>query len=483
MSRRSPLAASLVVAALALAASAAPASADVIRLRTGEAIKGRLIAEKSNENVLVIEDYLSGAIREIAWPAVDPTDRDVLWFDKLGLGARGTGQVYAIKGVELSVLQQGGNTITIRGVIQKTDKPKTVVLKTQTGVVEIAEDRVVGKEETDIDASDVYTPEELYDQILAEGPPQDSRGWKILAQRAEQVGAYAKAKEAWEQVAADPSTLNPQEAQKNIERLTALLKDEDALKTLRDLKNILDSGQFPKVREGIEKFPERHPEASEPVKKKVEDLKKTFEERRKTFLARQCLTRFPKTLQKLIKDKVKAKETPINDVLAWTRKELAEEAFADLAKQLQTAYDPAVTTEETKTLWDARPKRPNSWKTVGYGSGSFIVNPPQIKPPTNNRPQGGNRSGGSGPQVQFKPPPPPTRDTWWASTNERATWVLAFFVENSGLFEIDPKKIKSPCSLCLGEGLIRKALSSGGELAYLCTRCGGSQYDISIRWK
>jgi hypothetical protein len=36
------------------------ASAEVVKLRTGETIKGRVVAERTNENILVVEDYLLG---------------------------------------------------------------------------------------------------------------------------------------------------------------------------------------------------------------------------------------------------------------------------------------------------------------------------------------------------------------------------------------------------------------------------------------
>ena len=95
-----------LLAGVLLVAPARPASADVVRLRTGEAIKGRVIVERSNEQVLVIEDYLSGATREIAWQAVDPTDAEKLQTGKLEFLDHDHGSGYvAIPGERIARLE------------------------------------------------------------------------------------------------------------------------------------------------------------------------------------------------------------------------------------------------------------------------------------------------------------------------------------------------------------------------------------------
>ncbi len=482
--RRLPFAAVLALAALGLSLPARSASADVVRLRTGETIKGRVVVERSNEQILVIEDYLSGAIREIAWQAVDPQDADTLQTDKLFiLDPDHAGGSIAIAGEVVTIRLTGGATAELRGIVE-SEAPAGITVLTRAGKHDITKDRIVSREKTEIDASDVYSPHQLYEMKVAEVNPQDARGHYRVAQYAERAGAYEDAKAEYEQAAADESFLNRDMATKKVEQLTALLKDQQALEDLRLLRETLSSGQFAKVRSGIEKFLETHPEVGEAVKKKLEDLKASFAKTRTTRMSKEAGDRFVKIAQKLIAAKVKPKDTAINDVLGWARKQLPDEAFDELLQALQH-FDSAVTIEETKTFWEGRPKKPNGWKSARYGSGSFIVEPPKIKPPSNqgggNRPQRGG--GGGGPAPTIKIPSPPTRDTWWTDTKERPEWTLAYFVENSGLFEVAPKKEKSQCDLCGGAGLITKALSNGGQLSYLCNRCGGAQYDLTVKFR
>ena len=55
----------LVLAVLLLVAPVCVA--DVVHLRTGEAIKGRPLPAESDEKVLAIEDFLSGSTRRLRW--------------------------------------------------------------------------------------------------------------------------------------------------------------------------------------------------------------------------------------------------------------------------------------------------------------------------------------------------------------------------------------------------------------------------------
>ena len=122
-----------------------------------------------------------------------------------------------------------------------------------------------------------------------------------------------------------------------------------------------------------------------------------------------------------------------------------------------------------------------------YGSGTFIVEPAKLKPPTRRpRPAGSGSGSGSGggaaPPVTI--PKPPTRDQWWAgaAARERAAWVLAYFVEHSELFELGERELR-PCLICNGVGLQSKTFQTGEVLTYLCVRCGGAQNDVVVKYR
>ena len=80
--RRTPLARIAIAALIATTACllATPeGAADVIRLKTGMAVKGTPVQEESDEKTLVVEDYLTGGKRRFVWDVVAKEDYDRLW--------------------------------------------------------------------------------------------------------------------------------------------------------------------------------------------------------------------------------------------------------------------------------------------------------------------------------------------------------------------------------------------------------------------
>ena len=451
---------------------------DVIRLRTGETVKGRVVTERTNEQVLVVEDYLAGAEREIAWGAVDPSDASRLQ-EVLRLGTVGD---VTIPCDILSYKLDDGSVVQVRGVVVK-EEGGVVFLRnrSQKEPLQVRKERVVEREKGECDPQEVYAPEELAETKKGELQPQDARTWLNLAQYCEAVGAWAAAKEAYENAAVDETFLNRKIAQEGAARVEAILRDKEALDTLNALKMAMSAEQWKRVRDGIEGFATKHPSAGDAVKKKLESLKTEFTDRRTKALASLAGRRFEVIVRELVRKRVAPKDAEFNTVQGWIRKECVEEAMASLLAELQKA-DPAVTPEEAKSLWDARPKR--AWRNAKYGSGTRFVEPPKILPKTGVKQQPQQNKGG-GPAPVLKLPEPPSRDDWWhkLTTDERRDFWWAVFVEKSGLFEVDPKKEKKLCDRCQGDGTLSFTMSNGLSATTLCDRCAGARFDLEVRYR
>lgn len=457
------------------------ASAEVVKLRTGETIKGRVVAERTNENILVVEDYLLGGFREIAWGAVDKPDETRIK-ESLGMGGLGDTLVQGV----LIVYRLNVGTTEVRGVIVGQEAGFLLLKNISSkDPLRIPLDKIVSRENIEMDAQEVWPPSEIIAKKREELNPVEARDWFKLAQHAEAVGAYAEAKEAYETAAADEAYLQRSQAQLGVTRMTAVLNDSEAIRTLNDLRNAVSSQLWKRVREGIEGFGAKHPDASEPVKKQLEGLKADFTKKRSAAFADFAGRNLEPIVKRMIELKVRVRDAAFNDIQAWIRKDAIEEGFAELAKRLQEK-DPSVTVEEVKTLFAARPKRPNSFRSARYDSGSFLIEPPQIKPPSGNpRPTQPQKGGNQGPPPNIPTPKPPTRDTWWtdATSDVRRNFWWATFVEKSGLYEVSPKKEKTPCSACDGAGKQSRMLSGGYLQEWLCVRCGGARFDIIIKYR
>ena len=98
--------------------------------------------------------------------------------------------------------------------------------------------------------------------------------------------------------------------------------------------------------------------------------------------------------------------------------------------------------------------------------------------------KGIGKGGNQGPTPTLQLPKPPTHDQWWDTHGpERIGWVIAHFVESSGLFEIAYDLLRSPCKLCLGEGIKTFSTQTGEVVPYLCNRCAGGRYDLTVRYR
>jgi hypothetical protein len=460
--------------------------ADVVKLRTGESIKGRPLPEQSDEEILVIEDYMSGAMRRLSWTVVDPADRDRLqeewqWKNKA---------LAAVMGHRITQRLQDGSTEDVRGLIEKEDETH-YHLRRGGRILKILKSQVEGEpEREEMDPRDIWSPEQLVQNFLKgledEGADLENlttrQHWRV-AEFAEKAGDYETARTHYQACTEDAEFLLLAVAKQRLEGVEKILRDKAALKTLRDIRMALNLKAFRRARERIEGFGELHPEASEPVLAKLEKLKKDFTNRRNEYFQLEAKIQFPKLVLKLIKPKVQEKDVTLSDMTAWTRRELPDEAFKLLAESMAKRDD--VTPEEARAFWENR--RKGGWRTATYGAGTFIVNPPKIKPPKRRRrnrsssSRGGSR--GAGPSITI--PKPPTRDGWWAkaAVKERVQWVMAFFAQNSGLFEVSEEPKWSNCIQCNGEGLESKRLSTGELMQYLCTRCGGAQRDMRVQFR
>jgi hypothetical protein len=471
---------------LACAFLAPAASASVFRLRTGESVKGRPIQERTDDRVLVFEDLLTGSVRTIAWEAIEPADRERVLreLDRLPTAT------YTAPGVRLT-LRVGTEEQELYGVIDREDAA-TVYLVRGGETVPVPKERIAERSDETLDVREVWNPAQLmerYDKDLRakeidptgpEGKPSMDRG-----EYAEYAGALKDALDSYQRAAADQDFADRATAEQRAQRVEALLRDQAALTTLRDLKTKLASDLFKAVAKGLQDFEGKHPNPSEGVLKALEKFKADVKTRREKYMRQQARYQFPRLCVKLIDAKVKERDVKLQDAKQWAKRELAPAAFKALAEKLSAKDE--VTEDEARKFWETRwegiPK--GSWLNASYGSGSFIAYPPKVQPPKPRpAPAGGNKGGNQGPAPTLQLPKPPTQDQWWDTHGpERIGWVMAHFVESSALFEIADDMARSPCKLCLGEGIKTFSTQTGEVVPYLCNRCAGGRYDLTVRYR
>ena len=159
---------------------------------------------------LTVEDYLTGALRRFDWSALDPEDRGRIRRD---WGLEGTGDS-TLAGEVFEIRLDDGSTTEIRGKVERENET-TVFLRKDGEILEVPKSRIVGRDEEELDVRDVYSPEQLMEQLYKDMRADENIDfdnltandhWQI-ASRAEWVGALEVAQEHYAACAADETYL------------------------------------------------------------------------------------------------------------------------------------------------------------------------------------------------------------------------------------------------------------------------------------
>lgn len=364
-------------------------------------------------------------------------------------------------GVRVRFRDPLGNPTEVTGVLER-EESDLLHVRSSERLHEIRRSRVLETTPVELDPRTVFTTQELLERFVARRRAAHPNEPALTARDHWHVALYAVWLEAWEaarehyaRCAADTTFPRHIAAAAQVARIDARLREAAALAVLKQAELDIRIDRFRKARLALETFLVEHPSASEALRARHGLLLKAFALRRTKLLQMRVQGAFGTAVQVLIREKVSEPDVSITDVRAWTRRELPDEAFARVAGALHGLDD--VSPAEAASLWDGR-RRP-LWRRVTYGGGTFVVDP---------APAGGG----------------PSRDAWWsaAAVVERAQWTLAYFVEHSGLYEVQARARRA-CALCRGTGTLTKTLPSGATMTYRCTRCHGLLHEVVLGYR
>lgn len=436
----------------------------IVRLRSGESLKGRLIVERCDEKVFVVQDHLSGAVRALSWTLLEPEDRE-----RLDPRASRHGPlVRPVEGDRLTLRLLDGSRVEVYGRIVEEDDER-VVLWRDGKTIGIRKERIERRSRSEMDPRDIWSPAQLVARFLRDLVEDEGADpANLTAEQHFRLAEYARAAEDHEAArehyaacARDPTFPGAKVATQRLDEVRALLRDRDALATLREARRALALKAFRAARELITGFTDEHPQVSASVRRRLEKAKEEFESRRSAFYRIEIRIHLPKVLRRLIDETVRDQDATLKAAVAWTRRELPETLFETTAARFEKWDD--VTPEEARAFWQDRPR--GTWHTASYGSGTFIVDPPKVR---------------AGAEGRRRDP-----EAWWraASAKERASWLTAWFAEKSELFELSDRMAYTPCSRCSGTGLTHARRADGRAVEVLCARCLGARRDRAVRYR
>ena len=355
-------------------------------------------------------------------------------------------------------------------------------------------------EEREISVFDVYTPEELYQQKLAELQPDDAypESHFDMARWSTKVGMYGEALKHYTKF----SELAPDEKVDYVANQKKRLEILDAQKEIRDAIKLAEKqGRRHRYAECLAYFDEvlAVPNLDQGLRSDVEAKKAKFERRRWKYYAEIVEKEYHRLVTKKInamarsrdiRSKDDEKKLTIDKVMSYLRSEMHKEIVNDLARKHE--LDPK---KEVEKMWEERKSRGK--RTASYGAGTFIVEKGKTGAGRQNartqriqdlqRRFGGRNGRGGNQQGQGNQPKQPrlvTKDEWWEGVDSvrRSFWMRAYYAEKSGKMEVT-NVVQRPCPHCGGTGTIKEVGNQGQVVRLTCPRSHGLKGDRVVTYR
>jgi ribosomal protein S27AE len=476
---------------LVVAAAAVPIAADTVRLKTGRTLHGDIL--NADMDGFQFKRWDNGGSLYMPWSALASSEarrlRSALLPEPVATRA-------TVKALRVITEQQ---TVVEGMVIEET--PEKLVLKLGARKTPIPVKSIKHRVEIELDAEQVFTPDELYELKAAEVDATTVDGNLALAEYALSLGLSAKARGHYEKVK------EIDVAQKD--KIDALLaefdkrqKEAEAKKMKADILVLSKTGKFEQAKELLAKLKDSYAETEatkdlDAVAQKLQADEDLFKTKREEFLRKEIVPAYYESMERLIRRKTAERDVKLETARAYVDSNLETEIKASLASKF------SVKDTDVDKFWSER--QVTQTRSASYGSGTWIIaggqaGPIQMKGPQqqpqqqrSNTSRSGNRTstlerllGGSRstrqPQRQAAPQPQiyklDTAEEWWqgVTSQTRVDWLKAVFAEKA--MKVVQRKERK-CPQCEGQGnVIRVSADSQEELP--CKRCHGTKTEVTV---
>ncbi len=306
-------AAAAVVAVVSIAGLSGTARAERVLLRSGEAVFGEVDVARSDETTLVFEDYLAGGRRALEWDAVDAADMERLLY----AGSTSWVSDDVVPG-ERVVYRSSDGIAEVRGVVERVERGVLYLrILASRSPAPIALAAVVSREPIGLDPAEIGTIDDLFAARRDALTPLDAGKRLRLAAYGERIGAFEESLHAYERAASDVACPLRAVARAGVTRMTMRVVEQRALRELAELRADLAERRWQRVRDGIDAFAGRHPDASDAVRQELAGLRAGFAARRLAFFAREAGRQLEPIVRELIEHRVAVPAIGFNDVQAW----------------------------------------------------------------------------------------------------------------------------------------------------------------------
>jgi hypothetical protein len=433
----------------------AGAFAEQIELANGGTMQGNVRAAESTDDALALELFETGGVVLVRWDHIEESRRKQIKED-LGFGSPTDVDEILVDGHEL-LLTNGTRDTGL--VLNEAQKDQPLRLQTSTGEKTYPRENIAKVTATQVPGLLVHTPAQLYQILRDKNPPESARAHKDLGLKCMQIGALPQAREHLNTARGDDAfmKLEGRVVDGLLRDLDILEKSAGAREMVTQIEIAIRSRRWNDAKTKLEDLAKQY--TDETVRKKIRfSLLETKVMRgRDDHFRAELPRRVQKTMLALIDAKAKERkairenpDAPRSSAPVGTLAAARQWAAKDLPKAIwdKSMSELGLTTEEMDAYWKVRSNRVSYSAT--YGTGSFIVAKKAAPAPGAPRGDAARRPAGSRPSDNGSKGGPPkapqtkeramTDEEWWEilaeRPSDRARWLTAYFVENSGFFEL-----------------------------------------------
>ena len=478
-----------------------PAAEDVVMLQLRDGTIRWGAVEGHSPNVVEFRRLETSGLVTLPWSMLDPVQSESLR-KQFGYVEVEVNEAYVVG--DRLVLEGGGN---VEGVIVSREG-KNFLVKTSGTLQVVPKSRVRGIESgIQLSALDVYSREELYGLYLAESDVKSAESMLQLARKCESILDFPHAAESYKQALELGIETDRSAVEAMLARAEIKAANQEQVEYLRDVDYLRKRGQFDKAVEKIDGF-----EVAFKGSALLEDARK---QKTKLLLARDEAARTLVKRRWIYWAKILTRKQSLENSLEVARSWASEDASAAIQTlvhlDVQNKITEAITLEEVRTLWENRKRlrySPASYREDGTWllgteaaqrglddegdrakagpvsavDAQRLAIEERIKRYMDNQRLARSTRSGAAAGDEYQ-------DFWTTySQGARAGWILAYYIENSGDFELRPRPDLRACKTCAGSGgieLLVTGTTRGDQTDGLapCPLCHGVQYSRRIYYR
>ena len=468
---------------------APPAAEDVmmLKLRDGR-IQWGAIGEHDTFGFLFQRLDNGGEVR-VPWSLLDPGQSDQLRMD-FGYVEVEAEEVYV--DAERLLLEGGG---TVEGVIVSREGDSFLV-KTDGNLQMVPKRRVRGIESgVRLPALDVYGREELYTQFSSEADESSATSQLDLARRCEGILDYTNAVKHYEAAVALGLTEDLPKVQGMLASARIKADNQEQIEYLRGADRLRKRKRFDDALALLQAFPTKYAGSSLVPDARSQEAKLLLD--RDEAAKALVRSRWKYHTRKLTREAARADN--FEAARTWATEEASQAIAGQVLADVQDRVTSAISEDDVLRLWEERDR--GRYESSTYGLGTWLLGEDRAGANGDN-PAAAAESAVSAVDEQRKAiedrikrylenqkisrrnqasdDEEDVAQTFWEdwTVNGRSLWLMSYYLEESGDFEIRPRASLKPCKTCGGLGALQLLVTGtvlSGETASVasCPVCRG----------